>query len=130
MPMSLSMFSRVLCRISPESPLCNVGVYLLLILSKILTFFYLCPHCSLRFNLKTRWITKSDQKTVFDSLYLYLCGLASPHCTPVLVQLARTAGGQSWVLKRQALVLKLLNKLCHSNTLTGPKVKYELERLL
>ncbi|XP_044049750.1 NLR family, CARD domain containing 5 isoform X2 [Siniperca chuatsi] len=79
-----------------------------------------------RFSLKTRWTTKSDQRTVFtDSLHLYVCGLASPHCTPALVQLAKTAGGtggQSWVQKRQALVLKLLKKLCHSNTLTGPKI--------
>ncbi|XP_051238598.1 protein NLRC5 isoform X4 [Dicentrarchus labrax] len=79
-----------------------------------------------RFSLKTRWMTKSDQRTVFtDSLYLYVCGLASPHCTPALVQLARTSGGtgsQNWVQKRQALVLKLLKNLCHSNTLTGPKI--------
>lgn len=75
-------------------------------------------------------MTKSDQRTVFDSLSLYVCGLASSHCTPALVQLARTSGGtggQSWVAKRQALVLKLLNKMCHSNTLTGPKVEYELK---
>lgn len=79
-----------------------------------------------RFSLKTRWTTKADQKTVFtDSLYLYVCGLASPQCTPALVQLARASGGtgvQSWVQKRQALVLKLLNALCQSNTLTGPKI--------
>ncbi|XP_070763305.1 protein NLRC5 [Enoplosus armatus] len=79
-----------------------------------------------RFSLKTRWTTKSDQRTVFtESLHLYVCGLASSHCTPALVQLARTSdgtGGQSWVQQRQALVLKLLKKLCHSNTLTGPKM--------
>ncbi|XP_028263532.1 protein NLRC5 isoform X2 [Parambassis ranga] len=78
------------------------------------------------FSLKTRWTTKSDQKTVFtDSLYLYVCGLASPHCTHVLTQLAKAngeTGVQSWVQKRQALILKLLNKLCLSNTLTGPKI--------
>lgn len=94
------------------------------------SLLYPPPHCSLRFSLKTRWTTKSDQRTVFtDSLHLYVCGLASPHCTPALVQLARTSGGtgQSWVQKRQALVLKLLKKLCHSNTLTGPKVDYELK---
>ncbi|AWP08896.1 putative protein NLRC5 [Scophthalmus maximus] len=72
-----------------------------------------------RFNLKTRWTTKSDQRTVFtDSLHLYVCGLASQHCAPALGELA-SAG---WVQKRQALVLKLLNKLCHSNALTGPKI--------
>uniref|UniRef100_A0A3B4XJU3 NLR family CARD domain containing 5 n=1 Tax=Seriola lalandi dorsalis TaxID=1841481 RepID=A0A3B4XJU3_SERLL len=79
-----------------------------------------------RFSLKTRWTTKSDQRTVFtDSLHLYVCGLASQHCTPALVQLARASGGtgvQSLVQKRQALVLKLLSNLCHSNTLTGPKI--------
>lgn len=70
---------------------------------------------------------KSDQRTVFtDSLHLYVCGLASSNCTPALVQLAKGSGltgAQSWVEKRQALVLKLLKKLCRSNTLTGPKVK-------
>ncbi|XP_074488188.1 protein NLRC5 isoform X1 [Sebastes fasciatus] len=79
-----------------------------------------------RFILRTRWTTKSDQRTVFtDSLHLFVCGLASPHCTAALVQLARTSGGtggQSWVQKRQTLVLKLLQNFCHSNTLTGPKI--------
>ncbi|XP_054475450.1 NLR family, CARD domain containing 5 isoform X2 [Anoplopoma fimbria] len=79
-----------------------------------------------RFSLRTRWTTKSDQRTVFtDSLHLFLCGLASPQCTSALVQLARTPGGkggQSWVQRRQSLVLKLLKNLCHSNTLTGPKI--------
>ncbi|XP_034734030.1 protein NLRC5 isoform X2 [Etheostoma cragini] len=79
-----------------------------------------------RFSLRTRWTTKSDQRTIFtDSLHLYVCGLASPHCTAALVQLASTSGGtggQSWVQKRQTLVLKLLKNLCHSNTLTGPKI--------
>uniref|UniRef100_A0A3B4VE85 NLR family CARD domain containing 5 n=1 Tax=Seriola dumerili TaxID=41447 RepID=A0A3B4VE85_SERDU len=79
-----------------------------------------------RFSLKTRWTTKSDQRTVFtDSLYLYVCGLASQHCTSALVQLATASGGtgvQSWVQKRQALILNLLSNLCHSNTLTGPKI--------
>ncbi|XP_041794161.1 NLR family, CARD domain containing 5 isoform X2 [Chelmon rostratus] len=79
-----------------------------------------------RFSLKTRWTTKSDQRTVFtDSLHLYVCGLASPRCTQALVQLARASGGTgglNWVQTRQALVRKLLKNLCHSNTLTGPKV--------
>ncbi|KAM4734017.1 protein NLRC5 [Anableps anableps] len=79
-----------------------------------------------RFSLKTRWLTKSDQKTVFtDSLYLYVCGLASSDCTPVLVLVARAAGlkgAQNWVQKRQALILKVLEALCHSTTLTGPKI--------
>ncbi|XP_037306650.2 NLR family, CARD domain containing 5 [Pungitius pungitius] len=79
-----------------------------------------------RFSLRTRWMTKSDQRTVFtDSLHLFVCGLASPNCTPALVQLARTTGGtggQIWVKKRQTLVLNLLTKLCQSNNLTGPKI--------
>ncbi|XP_073328167.1 protein NLRC5 isoform X2 [Pagrus major] len=77
------------------------------------------------FSLKTRWMTKSDQRTVFtDSLHLYVCGLASQNCTQALVEIARTSGGtggKNWVQKRQALVLKLLENLCHNN-LTGPKV--------
>ncbi|XP_017295434.2 NLR family, CARD domain containing 5 [Kryptolebias marmoratus] len=79
-----------------------------------------------RFSLKTRWTTKSDQKTVFtDSLYLYVCGLASPRCTQAVVQVAQASGlkgFQNWVLERQDLVLKLLKSLCLSNSLTGPKV--------
>nr|XP_020442917.1 protein NLRC5 isoform X2 [Monopterus albus] len=78
-----------------------------------------------RFSLKTRWMTKSDQRTVFtDSLHLYVCGLASSCCTPTLVEFAKASGGggQSWVQKRQAFILKLLGNLCHSNTLTGPKI--------
>ncbi|KAF3854430.1 hypothetical protein F7725_022485 [Dissostichus mawsoni] len=50
----------------------------------------------------------------------YVCGLASPCCTEALVEVARTSGGsggQSWVLKRQNLVLKLLKNFCQSNTL-------------
>lgn len=73
-------------------------------------------------------MTKSDQRTVFtDSLHLYVCGLASQNCTQALVEIARTSGGtggKNWVQKRQALVLKLLDNLCHNN-LTGPKVEYE-----
>ncbi|KAF3689150.1 Protein NLRC5 [Channa argus] len=83
-------------------------------------------HLKKRFSLKTRWTTKSDQRTVFtDSLHLYVCGLASSHCTSTLVQIARASGGtgaQSWVQKRQDLILKLLKKLCNSTSLTGPKI--------
>ncbi|XP_074533690.1 protein NLRC5 [Halichoeres trimaculatus] len=79
-----------------------------------------------RFSLKTRWTTKVDQRTVFtDSLHLFVCGLASKQCTKALVQIVKTSSGSgvlNWVKKRQALVLKLLKSLCHSNTLTGPKV--------
>ncbi|MEQ2258853.1 hypothetical protein XENORESO_003386, partial [Xenotaenia resolanae] len=83
-------------------------------------------HLKKRFSLKTRWTTKSDQKTVFtDSLYLYVCGLASSDCIPVLVLVAKAAGlkgAQNWVEKRQSLVLNLLKALCHSAALTGPKI--------
>uniref|UniRef100_A0A3B3VHB6 Protein NLRC5-like n=1 Tax=Poecilia latipinna TaxID=48699 RepID=A0A3B3VHB6_9TELE len=79
-----------------------------------------------KFSLKTRWTTKSDQKTVFtDSLYLYVCGLASSDCTPALEVVAKATGlkaAQNWVQKRQALVLKLLEALCRSASLTGPKI--------
>ncbi|XP_024911906.1 protein NLRC5 isoform X3 [Cynoglossus semilaevis] len=79
-----------------------------------------------RVGLKTRWTTRSDQRTVFtDSLHLFLCGLASKDCTAALVDLAQgsgRAGVQNWVLQRQALVLKLLKNLCSNNTLTGPKI--------
>ncbi|KAM4553761.1 protein NLRC5 isoform 2-T3 [Fundulus diaphanus] len=79
-----------------------------------------------RFSLKTRWTTKSDQKTVFtDSLYLYVCGLASSDCAPALALVANAAGlkgAKTWVQKRQSLVLKLLEALCHSAALTGPKI--------
>ncbi|XP_047241336.1 NLR family, CARD domain containing 5 isoform X2 [Girardinichthys multiradiatus] len=83
-------------------------------------------HLKKRFSLKTRWTTKSDQKTVFtDSLYLYVCGLASSDCIPALVLVAKAAGlkgAQNWVEKRQSLVLNLMKALCHSATLTGPKI--------
>ncbi|XP_029908854.1 protein NLRC5 isoform X2 [Myripristis murdjan] len=79
-----------------------------------------------RFNLKTRWTTKSDRKTVFtDSLHIYLCGLASSQCTKSLAVLAKGCVGPralKWVQKRQALVVKLLKNLSGSNTLTGLKV--------
>ncbi|KAJ8003172.1 hypothetical protein DPEC_G00166630 [Dallia pectoralis] len=76
-----------------------------------------------KFNLKTRWTTKSDPKTVFtDSLHLFLCGFSAPACTSYLLQLVRGVGAAEWVNKRQALVLKLLRSLAVSTTLTGPKL--------
>nr|XP_015820675.2 NLR family, CARD domain containing 5 isoform X1 [Nothobranchius furzeri] len=78
-----------------------------------------------RFSLKTRWITKSDQKSVFtDSLYLFVCGLASSRCTEALVLFARESrskGVQSWVQKRQTCIVDLLKTQC-PGTLTGPKI--------
>ncbi|XP_046890246.1 NLR family, CARD domain containing 5 [Hypomesus transpacificus] len=96
-----------------------------------------------KFNLRSRWTTRADPKTVFtDSLHLYMCGLASPACTPTLVRLAEKAGAgdsagagaggrtlsgsgfgaETWVKKHQAVVLKLLKSLAGSSSLTGPKV--------
>uniref|UniRef100_A0A8C7R6I4 NLR family CARD domain containing 5 n=1 Tax=Oncorhynchus mykiss TaxID=8022 RepID=A0A8C7R6I4_ONCMY len=76
-----------------------------------------------KFNLKTRWTTKSNPKTVFtDSLHLYVCGLAAPACFSYLLQLVRGDGAVAWVKKRLALVRKLLRSLAMSTNLTGPKV--------
>ncbi|XP_071273079.1 protein NLRC5 isoform X2 [Salvelinus alpinus] len=76
-----------------------------------------------KFNVKTRWTTKSDPKTVFtDSLHLYVCGLAAPACSSYLLQLVRGVGAVGWVKKRLALVRKLLRSLAMSTNLTGPKV--------
>ncbi|KAM6946322.1 protein NLRC5 [Aplochiton taeniatus] len=85
------------------------------------------------FNLKSRWTTKTERKTVFtDSLHLYLCGLAAVACTPALLLLAGETGPGSGsgpqaragarVKKRQSLVLKLLRNLAGSTSLTGPKL--------
>ncbi|XP_067090408.1 NLR family, CARD domain containing 5 isoform X1 [Osmerus mordax] len=88
-----------------------------------------------KFNLRSRWTTRADPKTVFtDSLHLYMCGLASPACTPTLVRLAEKAGArgrtlsgsgfgaETCVKKHQAVVLKLLKSLAGNPSLTGPKV--------
>nr|XP_046208107.1 NLR family, CARD domain containing 5 isoform X2 [Oncorhynchus gorbuscha] len=76
-----------------------------------------------KFNLKTRWTTKSNPKTVFtDSLHLYVCGLAAPACFSYLLQLVRGVGAVAWVKKRLTLVRKLLRSLAMSTNLTGPKV--------
>lgn len=99
--------------------------YLFKFIYSILTILFSICH---RFNLKTRWTTKSDQKTLFDSLQLFVCGLANPDCTPALVQIARSSSGaeiQYWVKKRQELILQLLKRLSNKNNLTGPKVKYK-----
>ena len=104
-----------------------------------------------KFNLRSRWTTRADPKTVFtDSLHLYMCGLASPACTPTLVRLAEKAGAgdsagagaggrtlsgsgfgaETWVKKHQAVVLKLLKSLAGSSSLTGPKVGWTLTRTI
>ncbi|KAJ0029588.1 hypothetical protein NQD34_004585 [Periophthalmus magnuspinnatus] len=73
-----------------------------------------------RLSLKTRWPSKSDQKTVFtNSLHRFLSGLASPHCSALLALL--TKEDHSFVHKRQETVKKWLQQMCHTH-MTGPKV--------
>ncbi|XP_036400059.1 NLR family, CARD domain containing 5 [Megalops cyprinoides] len=85
------------------------------------------PQLRKKLNLKTRWTSRTDPKTVFtDTLHLYLCGLAAPTCTPHLVHLAGgRAEGQ--VQRRQDVVLKVLQGFSSSAHLTGPKL-VELSR--
>ncbi|KAA0715019.1 Protein NLRC5 [Triplophysa tibetana] len=77
-----------------------------------------------KLNLKTRWTTKTDPKSVFtDSLHLYVCGLAAEACTLSLVQLKGADGGATtWVQKRQAAVRNFLRSLAGSASQTGPKI--------
>ncbi|XP_023675597.2 protein NLRC5 [Paramormyrops kingsleyae] len=75
-----------------------------------------------RLNLKTRWTARTQPKTVFtDSLQLFLCGLTSSACCPYLLQLVRGSRAQSCMHHRQAVVLKVLQSLANSASLTGPK---------
>ncbi|KAG7468685.1 hypothetical protein MATL_G00145610 [Megalops atlanticus] len=85
------------------------------------------PQLRKKLNLKTRWTSRTDPKTVFtDTLHLYLCGLAAPACTPPLVQLG---GGraEAQVRRRQDVVLRVLQGFAGSAHLTGPKLA-ELSR--
>ncbi|KAF4101316.1 NLR family, CARD domain containing 5 [Onychostoma macrolepis] len=76
-----------------------------------------------RLNLKTRWTTKIDPKSVFtDSLHVYVCGLAAEACKSSLVQLKGTEGTMAWVQKRQATVRKVLMGFAGSTSQTGPKI--------
>ncbi|MBN3321041.1 NLRC5 protein, partial [Atractosteus spatula] len=73
-----------------------------------------------KFNLKSRWTTKADPKTVFtDTFHLYVSGLASRECTPFLGQMSRR--GTLQVRKRQEAIVKILRSLAASS-LTGPKL--------
>ncbi|XP_072291819.1 protein NLRC5 [Eucyclogobius newberryi] len=73
-----------------------------------------------RLSLKTRWLSKSSQKTVFtNSLHLFLSGLASPPCAAVIALL--TKEDHTFVQKRQETVTKMLHQMCHVH-MTGPKV--------
>ncbi|XP_076849758.1 protein NLRC5 [Brachyhypopomus gauderio] len=76
-----------------------------------------------KLNLKSRWIAKTDPRTVFtDSLHLYMCGLASTACTSSLVVLE--GGKQAGVLvqRRQDAVRKILLSFVGSASQTGPKI--------
>uniref|UniRef100_A0A9J7XGE3 NLR family CARD domain containing 5 n=1 Tax=Cyprinus carpio carpio TaxID=630221 RepID=A0A9J7XGE3_CYPCA len=76
-----------------------------------------------KLNLKTRWTTKIDPKSIFtDSLHLYVCGLAAEACTSNLVQFKGTEGATAWVQKRQAAVRNFLLGLAGSTSQTGPKI--------
>ncbi|XP_069037328.1 protein NLRC5 isoform X3 [Lepisosteus oculatus] len=73
-----------------------------------------------KFNLKSRWTTKADPKTVFtDTFHLYVSGLASRECTSFLGQMSRR--GTLQVRKRQEAIVKILRSLAASS-LTGPKL--------
>ncbi|KAJ8398592.1 hypothetical protein AAFF_G00421200 [Aldrovandia affinis] len=79
------------------------------------------PQLRRKLNLKTRWATRTDPKTVFaDTLHLYVCGLTAPACMPHLAQLV--GGGREQVQKRQGVVLKILSSFASSTHLTGPKL--------
>ncbi|XP_039618914.1 NLR family, CARD domain containing 5 isoform X3 [Polypterus senegalus] len=72
------------------------------------------------FNLKSKWISKNDRKTVFtDMFHIFVSGLSSKECTSLLSTLARH--NESWVEKRQRVILHMLTKLGTSN-LSGPKI--------
>uniref|UniRef100_A0A673MAK3 NACHT domain-containing protein n=1 Tax=Sinocyclocheilus rhinocerous TaxID=307959 RepID=A0A673MAK3_9TELE len=76
-----------------------------------------------KLNLKTRWTTKIDPKSVFtDSLHVYVCGLAAEACKSSLVQLKGTEGTTAWVQKRQATVRNVLLGFAGSTSQTGPKI--------
>ncbi len=76
-----------------------------------------------KLNLKTRWTTKIDPKSVFtDSLHVYVCGLAAEACKSSLVQLKGTEGTMAWVQKRQVTVRKVLLGFAGSTSQTGPKI--------
>uniref|UniRef100_A0A8C1ZJH1 NLR family CARD domain containing 5 n=1 Tax=Cyprinus carpio TaxID=7962 RepID=A0A8C1ZJH1_CYPCA len=76
-----------------------------------------------KLNLKTRWTTKIDPKSVFtDSLHVYVCGLAAEACKSSLVQLKGAEGTTAWVQKRQATVRNVLLGFAGSTSQTGPKI--------
>ncbi|XP_052438933.1 NLR family, CARD domain containing 5 [Carassius gibelio] len=76
-----------------------------------------------KLNLKTRWTTKIDPKSVFtDSLHVYVCGLAAEACKSSLVQLKGTDSTTAWVQKRQATVRNVLLGFAGSTSQTGPKI--------
>ncbi|RXM33545.1 Copine-2 [Acipenser ruthenus] len=73
-----------------------------------------------KFNLKSKWISRNDPKSVFtDTFHIFVSGLSSRECTQFLSRLARRH--LPWVEKRQKVILEILKKLAASN-LTGPKI--------
>ncbi|XP_041124796.1 NLR family, CARD domain containing 5 isoform X2 [Polyodon spathula] len=73
-----------------------------------------------KFNLKSKWISRNDPKSVFtDMFHIFVSGLSSRECTQFLSRLARH--DLPWVEKRQKVILEILKKLAASN-LTGPKI--------
>uniref|UniRef100_A0AAY5E8L2 NACHT domain-containing protein n=1 Tax=Electrophorus electricus TaxID=8005 RepID=A0AAY5E8L2_ELEEL len=76
-----------------------------------------------KLNLKSRWIAKSDPRTVFtDSLHLYMCGLAAEACTSSLVVLEGGEEVRGVVQRRQAAVRRILLGFVGSASQTGPKI--------
>ncbi|TSK38535.1 Protein NLRC5 [Bagarius yarrelli] len=76
-----------------------------------------------KLNLKSRWTSKTDPKTVFtDSLHLYMCGLAAEACTSNLALLEGSENAQTTVRMRQDAVLKILHRFVVSSRQTGPKI--------
>ncbi|XP_072550952.1 protein NLRC5 isoform X2 [Salminus brasiliensis] len=76
-----------------------------------------------KLNLKSRWTTKTDPKTVFtDSLHLFMCGLAAEACTSNLALLEGSEDAVAVVKKRQATVLTILKSFVGTSSQTGPKI--------
>ncbi|XP_049339557.1 NLR family, CARD domain containing 5 [Astyanax mexicanus] len=76
-----------------------------------------------KLNLKSRWTTKTDPKTVFtDSLHLFMCGLAAEACTSTLALLEGSEDAVALVKTRQAAVLKILKGFVGTASQTGPKI--------
>uniref|UniRef100_A0A3B4AKH7 NACHT domain-containing protein n=1 Tax=Periophthalmus magnuspinnatus TaxID=409849 RepID=A0A3B4AKH7_9GOBI len=122
-PHRILHFSIVAGFISENGILVNVYCFAHLTVQEFLSALKIMTSVDdkeLKNRLKTRWPSKSDQKTVFtNSLHRFLSGLASPHCSALLALL--TKEDHSFVHKRQETVKKWLQQMCHTH-MTGPKV--------